>query len=273
MLLHLNDAPYTQKPPLYFWLAAALGAPFDRVSEVAARLPSAIAGVLSIGLSVWIGRILLANRTAAILAAESSRRAFVSRSPHDVSNSMSCSRSSNSPRSQSSCFSRRSAVESRMRDEPHLPSRSPRQPRRSSAREGAGWLAPTPRLSRVSRLGRAPARAACDHASLGLDALDRPVAIWIACAVSLAPPGFAEVAVEENLVGRFFHGTSHARPFFYYVMQLPLDFLPWSLLLPLPYPFSGTARAACKRTATLLARQLASLSPPRASSSYGRSCP
>jgi len=27
LLLHLNGQPYTQKPPLYYWLAAAAGAP------------------------------------------------------------------------------------------------------------------------------------------------------------------------------------------------------------------------------------------------------
>jgi len=43
VLLHLNDEVYTQKPPLYFWLAALLGAPGGQVDEIAARLPSAMA--------------------------------------------------------------------------------------------------------------------------------------------------------------------------------------------------------------------------------------
>ena len=42
LLLHLNDEPYSQKPPLYFWLAAALGLASGRVDELAARLPSAV---------------------------------------------------------------------------------------------------------------------------------------------------------------------------------------------------------------------------------------
>ena len=69
VLLHLNDVPYTQKPPLYFWLAAAIGAPFGRVHEVAARLPSAIAGVFCVGLTAWIGRMLFARSMPAVLAA------------------------------------------------------------------------------------------------------------------------------------------------------------------------------------------------------------
>ena len=51
--------------------------------------------------------------------------------------------------------------------------------------------------------------------------------------VSGAPAGYFEAAVVENLFGRFFGGTSHARPFYYYAIQLPIDFAPASLLLPL----------------------------------------
>jgi 4-amino-4-deoxy-L-arabinose transferase-like glycosyltransferase len=57
-----------------------------------------------------------------------------------------------------------------------------------------------------------------------------PIALWIALATALAPDGFARGAVATNVFGRFFAGTSHARPFYYYAYQLPLDFLPWSLL-------------------------------------------
>jgi 4-amino-4-deoxy-L-arabinose transferase-like glycosyltransferase len=59
-----------------------------------------------------------------------------------------------------------------------------------------------------------------------------PVLAWLGAALALAPPGFFQEAVVENLVGRFFEGTSHARPFTYYLVQLPLDFLPWTLLWP-----------------------------------------
>jgi hypothetical protein len=63
-----------------------------------------------------------------------------------------------------------------------------------------------------------------------------PIVVWILAAIALAPPGFAETAVGENLIGRFFAGTSHARPFYYFAIQVPLDFLPWSLLLPFAIP-------------------------------------
>ncbi len=62
-----------------------------------------------------------------------------------------------------------------------------------------------------------------------------PGLLWLAAAVSLAPPGFFEEAVGTNVLGRFFAGTSHARPFYYFLYQLPADFLPWTLLLPAVY--------------------------------------
>ena len=59
-----------------------------------------------------------------------------------------------------------------------------------------------------------------------------PGLAWLAAAGSLGPEGFAAGALGENLLGRFFRGSSHARPFYYYLYQLPVDFLPWTLLWP-----------------------------------------
>ncbi len=35
-----------------------------------------------------------------------------------------------------------------------------------------------------------------------------------------------------NLFERIYSAASHVRPFYYYLYQLPADFLPWTLLLP-----------------------------------------
>jgi hypothetical protein len=59
-----------------------------------------------------------------------------------------------------------------------------------------------------------------------------PGLAWITAATALAPQGFADEAVGTNLIGRFFAGTSHERPFYYFLYQFPADFLPWTLLLP-----------------------------------------
>lgn len=234
VLLHLNDVPYSQKPPLYFWLAALAGAPSDRVTEFAARLPSALAAFATVALLLPIGRRLLGRVVPACLAAgllaTSFRFVFTAR------------------RAQLDLVLTAfewSAVALFL----HLESRpgglasAGSRPGRVALLHGAlgaaalvkgpvGWLPLAcfaAYLAWEGRLREFRAIAAPRWAwalSIG------PLALWGAAAISLAPPGFSEVALGDNLWGRIFEGTSHARPIYYYVYQLPLDFLPASILLP-----------------------------------------
>jgi 4-amino-4-deoxy-L-arabinose transferase-like glycosyltransferase len=57
-----------------------------------------------------------------------------------------------------------------------------------------------------------------------------PGIVWFSLATALAPVGYFESAVIDNLWGRFAEGTSHARPFYYYLYQFPIHFLPWTAL-------------------------------------------
>lgn len=237
VLLHLNDAPYTQKPPLYFWLAAAIGVPFERVHETAARLPSAIAGILSVALTAWIGRMLFARSIPAILAAgllaTSFRFAFTARRAQlDVL---------------LTCFELAAiAIFLALESRPGGIEKARQRPLAIAglhASLGAaalvkgpvGWLPLLVFAGYLAWEGRLRGFRAISPLwawSLSLG----PIAIWVLTAIALAPPGWASVAVGENLIGRFFAGTSHARPLYYFAIQLPLDFLPWSLLLPFAVP-------------------------------------
>lgn len=62
-----------------------------------------------------------------------------------------------------------------------------------------------------------------------------PGLLWVAAALAFAPQGFAGEALGRNLIGRFFQGTSHPRSFYYFAYQFPVDFLPWTLLLPIAW--------------------------------------
>ena len=229
-LLHVNDAVYTQKPPLWFWLAALAGGWEGRVDEVAARLPSAFAALASLGLTAWIGRALrLSSRTVLIataVLATSYRFVFVAR------------------RAQldgvlTACLLVAMALFLWLDRDP-----SARRPTWAIATLhlalGAGALTKGPvawlplaifaaflawerRLPDLRRI--APAWAFT--LSVG------PLALWAALAVAMAPPGYFDVAIVDNVLGRFFAGTAHARPFYYFLGQLPIEFLPWSAVLPL----------------------------------------
>ena len=254
VLLHLNDEPYTQKPPLYFWLAALSGAPGERVSEWAARLPSAIAGVGCVALTALLGRWLLGNPTLALLAAgllaTSFRFAFTARRAQldvlltvlellaivvfihleFIRNVLGSGRDTPG---------RTDGTPAVGRDRPQDPRPSRLAIAGLHTALGAAALVKGPvawlPLAIIASYLAWEGRIRTFHAiapvwawSLSLG----PIGLWMLAAIALAPPGFAELAVGENLIGRFFAGTSHARPFYYFLYQTPADFLPWTLLLP-----------------------------------------
>jgi 4-amino-4-deoxy-L-arabinose transferase-like glycosyltransferase len=227
VLLHLNGEPYTQKPPLYFWLAAGIGAPLGRVTELAARLPSALAGITLVALTAALGSRLLGGGVGLLGAALLlSTFSFA-----------------------------------------HLARRAQLDPLLALLESAA--LAAFFRLDRG--LGARTANLAAMHAALGLAVLAKgpvgclvpllvvavylvwerrpreiarvlppwalvlslgPGLAWLGAALALAPPGTFGEAVGSNVFGRFFAGTSHERPFYYYLYQFPVDALPWTALWP-----------------------------------------
>jgi 4-amino-4-deoxy-L-arabinose transferase-like glycosyltransferase len=227
VLLRLNGEPYTQKPPLYFWLAAAAGAPGGRVTEAAARLPSALAGVGLVALVVALGRRLVGARSAllggALLLtgfelADGARRVQL-----DVLLAL----------------LETLALAAFWRLDRGLGGRRANQALLHAAlglavltKGPVGFLVPVlvmaAFLAWERRLGALRAAFPWWGPLLSI----APALGWIAAAVALAPAGFFGEAVVENLFGRFFAGTSHERPFFYYLYQFPLNLLPWFLLAP-----------------------------------------
>lgn len=237
VLLHLNEVPYTQKPPLYFWLAALTGLPAGHVDELAARLPSALAGVGCVALTLWIGRWLLGHAGSALLAgallATSLRFAWTARRVQlDVL-------LTGFELIAIAIFLflelRRGGIE-RARSHPRAVLGLHAALGAAALVKGpVGWLPVLVFAGYLAWEGRLAAMRAILPAWSWLLSV-APVTLWITGAVALGPAGFAERAVTENLIGRIFEGSSHARPLYYYAYQLPLDFLPWSILLPFALP-------------------------------------
>ncbi len=63
---HLNGEIYTEKPPLYFWMVAFLSKPFGDVNETTARIPSAVAALLTMLATYLLGVRLLGRREALV---------------------------------------------------------------------------------------------------------------------------------------------------------------------------------------------------------------
>jgi 4-amino-4-deoxy-L-arabinose transferase-like glycosyltransferase len=224
---HLNGRAYDQKPPLYFWLAALAGAPAGRVSEAAARLPSAVAGVALVALTLAIGTRLLGWRTgllgAAILLTTFEFAHLARRVQLDVVLAL----------------LETAALALFWRVDRGIGRRAPQVAALHLClglavltKGPVGFLVPilaiATYLAWERRLRDLPKSVPLWALALSLG----PGLAWIAAAARVSGGGFAAGALGENLVGRFFAGTSHDRPFYYYAYQLPVDFLPWTLLAP-----------------------------------------
>ncbi len=66
---HVNGAITTDKPPLFFWLIALFSLPLGAVTSWTARLPSALAGLATVALTMRLGRRWYGPRTAALAGA------------------------------------------------------------------------------------------------------------------------------------------------------------------------------------------------------------
>jgi len=226
-LLHLNGAAYTQKPPLYFWLAALAGAPAGRVGEAAARVPSALAGIACVALAIRLGTCMrgpaVGVAAGGLLATATLFTHLARRAQLDVL----------------LCAFELVALAAFWR----IDRGGPRRTRDVAVLHGALGLAVLtkgpvglilPALAIVAFLAwerRLAALPRCLPPWAPLLSV-APGLVWITGAVAVAPPGFADQAIVDNLWGRFVHGSSHAGPPWYYLYRLPLDFLPWTLLAP-----------------------------------------
>ncbi len=231
VLLHLNDEVYTQKPPLYYWLAALFGTTSGRVGEISARLPSALAGIGCVALTLMLGRRLFSTRSAGLWGAALLVTTY--RFAH---------------------WSRRAQLDVLLTlfELIALLAFWQLQSDTSDARRSRRMLALLHGATGLALLTKGPVgllpfliiviylaweRRLRDLPSLfplwGLCLSLGPPLLWLGSAVALAPSGFFSDAVLDNVLARFLSGTAHIRPFYYFFYQFPIDFLPWTLLWPL----------------------------------------
>jgi 4-amino-4-deoxy-L-arabinose transferase-like glycosyltransferase len=68
LVSHINGQVNTHKPPFFFWLIALLSLPFGKVYSLTARLPSALASLGTVAMTLRIGRRSSSERTAVLAA-------------------------------------------------------------------------------------------------------------------------------------------------------------------------------------------------------------
>jgi 4-amino-4-deoxy-L-arabinose transferase-like glycosyltransferase len=231
VLPHLHGEAYTQKPPLFFWLAALAGAPGGRVDEVAARLPSALAGVATVAATLALGTLLFGRGTGTLAG-------LLLVTTFDWSH-----------RARTAQLDTLLALFETLAILAFWRIESLRMRGAPVSRTAVAWLHAALGLAVLTKgpVGFAVpllaifAWLAWERRLRDLATLCPPWAFalsigpalaWIAAATALAPAGFFDVAIVDNLFGRALRGTAHARPFGFYLEKFPIDLLPWLLVLP-----------------------------------------
>jgi 4-amino-4-deoxy-L-arabinose transferase-like glycosyltransferase len=238
VLPRLNGEIYDQKPPLYYWLAALVGAALGRVSEGAARLPSALAALACVLLIARLGRDTFGARSELAAAAVLASLPF----------HLEIGRSAR-PDALLALFVT-AALYFSWRIDRGLGD-APRNRLALHAAIALGVLTKGPVAILLPLLGllaylcweRRP-RDLARFVSLpaALISLGVPL-LWLAGAAALAPEGYLGGAVATNLFGRFFAGTDHAASPAFYLGRFPYLFLPWTLAWPAAFLAARSALA------------------------------
>lgn len=230
---HVNGGPYRDKPPLYFWSAAAVSAPFGDVTETTARIPPLSAGIVLILLVFDLGRRSTSTRAgsvAAMVTATTWLIAWMSRRVNlDVPLTLFVV----------------AAV--------WCGYRAGERAREGARGSGAAWAAaagvaaalggmlkgPVVLLPIVAALGalafhpaarrdrpRGFAAAGLAWAAVGAAAV---LAAWLVPARILGGYDVISIA-NEHVVERASRGMHHVQPWWYYLKSVPADLLPWTFL-------------------------------------------
>ncbi|MFP4502541.1 MAG: ArnT family glycosyltransferase [Candidatus Hydrogenedentota bacterium] len=232
---HVNAEPYYEKPPLLFWLIALAAAPWGGVTETAARLPLAVSALITLGFTYALARGLFGRRVAfwaAVILLTNWRFWWQARFAQIDMLLTACMAAG------------LYAVWRWDKD------RETRWLVLLYGATGLGMLAKGPPalvfplVTLWVLYWRDHASRKATHWVLGALGAVAMLGVWFVPARLLAVdqvPGAAQTQIAHdlfrNIIGRIFLGVSKAQPPWYYFVNIPVDFLPWSLLLPWTIPW------------------------------------
>lgn len=232
---HVNGVVTTDKPPLFFWLIALFSAPFGAVSSFTARLPSALAGLGTVALTMR-----LATRMGSGVPGVSVPAAGWLAGLLVTTNYMVWEKARSSQIDALLCFLILVAISAL-----HAHRSGAASGRRTGllfwAAMGLAVIAKGP-VGLLLPLGVA----------LATLLVDRNLRAWRRFAPLLGPLVFVAIvggwmaiatiggrgeysvwgAFEEHALNRALHGLHHKQPPWYYLEMLPVQLLPWSGLIP-----------------------------------------
>lgn len=236
IVLRVNGEFYKEKPPLLFWLIATASVPVTAMSpfveawSLAARLPSALAALITVGLTMLLARRLFDGRTAAWAGAVLATMGLFWWEARSVRTDMPLTACTTA-----ALYAFWRHHESK--DFRWLPAFYAAIAAALFTKGPPGLVFPL-LLAIAFYWGHRGKRRRL-HLVVGLLIAAAPVLAWFILA-SIRGAGQApqpeEAAAGVNLfrqtIGRFFLGVSKAQWPWYYLEVLPLDLFPWTIFLP-----------------------------------------
>lgn len=234
LTLRDNALPYTQKPPLFFWILAAVARLGKGITELTSRLPSVLFAIFSVHLVYRLGRDLFGARVGLFggLILATSQRFFLEARWVHIDMLL--------------CFLVLAAMDSAYR------ALETKEVWRWVAAYGAtalGCLAKGPVALALPAVALITFLASSRELSRlretrwvwGVPAALLPTLLWLwASSGSVGRTPWEVIRIQ--VLQRFQEGIHHPRPFYYYFYSLPLEFLPWTpflvgaLAVTLPIP-------------------------------------
>ncbi|MEO8196012.1 MAG: glycosyltransferase family 39 protein [Thermoanaerobaculia bacterium] len=222
---HLNGKIYSEKPPLLFWSIAAAALATGEVSPVATRLPSLVAGIVTLFLLFGMARRLFDRRVAwwAVAILATSGRILWQARVGQIDMLLLCLVTL------AMYYFVRGWLEHR-----------PGFFRLFFIAAGLGTLAKgpvallPPLLSIVAFavLTRERSRLREMRIGSGLAIWAGVVLLWLVPAALTGGMSYLETMVVKQNVTRYADPWHHFQPFYYYLTTVPADFLPWFFFLP-----------------------------------------
>ena len=228
-LMRFNGAIYPDKPPLFFWLIALSSFLWHGFTSFSVRLPSAVFGTLTVVLTFSFGRRLYSTRTgllSGLILATSYQFAHLSvRAGMDTTLTFFTTAAL-------FCFIHWHKSMKERRECLSIYGFYIGMALGTLTKGPVGLLIPL--LVGLVYLIHEKDWQAIRRMRL-LTGLFLFVGIglaWYLPAVMKGGIGYLQVTLLRHTVDRYVTGWSHAAPFYFYCLALPLDFLPWSFFLP-----------------------------------------
>ncbi len=231
----VNGEPYKEKPPLLFWAMAAASLPFDDVTPIPARLPSVLAGVMTVLITYLLARKLYDDKVAfwaAVIMATSQRFWWQARFGQIDMLLTACL----------SLALLAFWLWHENRNAKWLVVFYASIAAAVYAKGPPGIVFPACLVFTFYWKDKASRRKL--HFFVGLAAVALLIAIWLIPArmaassqMEAAAGGAIGANLYRQIIGRIFLGVSHAHGPFYFMYNLPIDLMPWALFLPWTLPW------------------------------------